>query len=378
MEEVAWQEEWSKLIHVRSDARHKIRWTPEESRIVRMFAHDWMHGRLKTERMAINAAARALEQAGFGDRRNPRGIAYRLEVEAERLGRKPVRVKWSGAEDRAIERFARAVVRGECRNMAEASRACQKILTRRKHAFPRSIGMIFMRIADRAHALGLKPRRVRFTPEEEELLGDCARKVSEGRFRYVRDASKAFVAEMARRRRAGASRPIPERTLDALDKKFWQVAKDAGLDWGFLAWSAAEDRIVDRFIRRYAEGYYRSLQDVAKACRVALRRLDASRRREGIRPYRRSFLGVEQHLSHRAAEQNVRKPLFRRWSRIERQFAAQCARRFVADPERRKRKMMMYAVALQIKLRSLGYPRTADACRDAIDHEVRLITGLRG
>jgi hypothetical protein len=335
-----------------------------------------MHGRLKTENAAISAAVRALAQAGFEGRRTRRGIAYRLELEAEKLGRQPVRALWSAAENRAIDRFALAVVRQEYRSVAAASRACQKVLARYKHAFPRTIPAIFFRIADRAHALGRKPARVNFTAEETELLGELAHKVSQGRFRHVRDASRAFVAEMARRRRrAGAGRPIPVRTLDGLDRKFWQVARGAGLAWGFRDWSPEEDRIVDRFIKRYSEGRYRSLQDTAKACRVALRRLDASRKRhpEDGRPWRRSLLAVQQHLSHRVVELNVTRPLFRRWRGVERQLATQCAQRFITDHVRRWRKMMMYAVALQIKLRSLGYPRTIDACRAEIEREVQRI-----
>jgi hypothetical protein len=361
---------------VRSTARHKIYWTPEESRIVRSYALDWMHGRLKTERVAIGAAARALAQAGFEGRRTRRGIAYRLELEAEKLGRPPVRALWSAAENRAIGRFALAVVRQEYRSVAAASRACQRVLARYKHAFPRSIPVISMRIADRAHALGRKPVRVNFTAEETELLGDLARKVSQGRFRHVRDASRAFIAEMAMRgRRAGAGRPIPVRTFDGLDRKFWQVARAAGLAWGFRDWSPEEDRTVDRFIRRYSEGRYRSLHGAAKACRVALHRRDASRKRhpEGGRPWGRSLLAVQQHLVLRAAELNVTRPLFRRWRGVERQLATRCAQRFIADRERRRRKLMMYAVALQTKLRSLGYPRTTDACRAEIGRAVQRI-----
>ncbi len=343
---------------------------------MRSYALDWMHGRLETENVAISAAVRALAQAGFEGRRTRRGIAYRIELEAEKLGRQRVRALWSAAEDRAIDRFALAVVRHEYRNVAAASRACQQVLARYKHAFPRTIAAIFMRIADRAHALGRKPARVNFTPEETELLSDLACKVSQGRFRHVRDASRAFIAEMARRRRrAGAGRSLPVRTLDGLDRKFWQVARDAGLAWGFRDWSPEENRIVNRFIRRYSEGRYRSLQGAAKACRAALRRLDASRSRhpEDGRPWRRSLLAVQQHLTHRVVELNVTRPLFRRWRGVERQLATQCAQRFIADRVRRRRKMMMYAVALQTKLRSLGYPRTIDACRAGIGREVRRI-----
>ena len=343
---------------------------------MRSYALDWMHGRLKTENVAISAAVRALAQAGFEGRRTRRGIAYRLELEAEKLGRQPVRALWSAAENRAIDRFAYAVVRQEYRSVAAASRACQRVLARYKHAFPRTIPVISMRIAERAHALGRKPARVNFTAEETELLRDLARKVSLGRFRHVRDASRAFVAEMARRRRrARAGRPIPARTIDGLHRKFWQVARNAGLAWGFRDWSPEEDRIVDRFIRRYSEGRYRSLHGAAKACRVALRRLDASRKRhpEDGRPWRRSLLAVQQHLTLRAVELNVTRPLFRRWRGVERQLATQCAQRFIADRVRRRRKLMMYAVALQTRLSSLGYPRTTDACRAEIGREVQRI-----
>jgi hypothetical protein len=361
---------------VRSTARHRLRWSPEESRIVRSFALDWMHGRLKTENVAISAAVRALAQAGFEGRRTRRGIAYRLELEAEKLGRQRVRALWSAAENRAIERFALAVVRHEYPSVAAATRACRKALVRQKHAFPRTIAAIFLRIVNRAHALGRKSTRINFTPEETELLGDLAHKVSSGRFRHVRDASRVFVAEMARRRRrAGAGRSLPVRTLDGLDRKFWQVARNEGLVWGFRDWSPEEDRIVDRFIKRYTEGRYRSLHGTAEACRVALRRLDAAREShpEDGRPWRRSLLAVQQHLAIRAGELNVTRPLFRRWRGVEGQLAAQCARRFIADRERRRRKMMMYAIALQTKLRSMGYPRTADACRAAIGREVHRI-----
>jgi len=365
----------------KSTRRHRMPWTPEESRIVRACARGWMHHWFAAERVAVKAAAQALRRAGLGGRRTDDAIRYKLESEAEKLGRRRSRARWTASEDRTIDRFARAVARDEYTDATAAARVCRKALSRHKLAFPRTLASIAVRISQRAREFGRPPARVVFTPEESELLLRLARAVSLGRFQQVRDASKTFVSEMSRRHRKPemGSRP-PVRTLDALDRKLWHVARDAGLAWGFRDWSQDEDRVVDRFIRRYAEGRYRSLRHTAKACRVALRRLDASRRKspERGRPYRRSFLAIHQHLTSRAHESNVTMPLFRRWRGVERRIADQCARRILYDPISYKRKRMSYVVALQVKLRSLGYPRTLGACRGEIERALERGISDRG
>ena len=171
---------------------------------------------------------------------------------------------------------------------------------------------------------------------------------------------------MARKRRAGTGgNKAPARTLAAIDRALRHVARGAGLAWGFRDWSREEDRIVDRFIGRYAKGEFRSFRSASKACRIALRRLDADRLKhpERGRPYGRSFGATKQRLRERALSRGVKRPLFRRWRGVEQDLAVRYAGSYVAGG---RPDQMDLAYALRRELRGLGYLRTVAACSACI------------
>jgi len=310
----------------------------------------------------------ALAGAGFKGRRTHQPSRHKIRVESDKTSKKPTRAYWTAAEDRVIDRFARAVVKHECRDATAAARDCGDALARLRPHHARTLRTIAARIGVRALAFGRKKIHVIWTPEEWRLLKELARKVSSGRFREVRQAARAFAAEMKRRRKGWATgvRPVPVRTLAAIDRKLRQVARDADLAWGFRDWSPEEDRVVNRFIGRYSKGRFRSLRSAARACQDALRRLDAVRQRHPSRgrPYGRSFSAIKQHLRERAAKRGVPMPLFRRWRGVEQDVAARSAGRFA--PREGRPDQMDLAAALQRELRGLGYRRTVQACRAEI------------
>jgi hypothetical protein len=176
---------------------------------------------------------------------------------------------------------------------------------------------------------------------------------------------------MARRRRArGDGSKAPVRTLESVAVKLKRVASKAGLAWGFRDWSPEEDRIVDRFIGRYSKGEFRSFRSAAKACRIALRRLDAARVKhpERGRPYGRSLGAIQQRFRQRALSSGTKRPLFRRWRGVEQDIAARYAGSYVAGgrPDR-----LDLAYALRRELRGLGYLRTVSACGAEIERALK-------
>jgi hypothetical protein len=306
-------------------------------------------------------------------------LRHKIRIESDRTGKKPTRAYWTAAEDRAIDRFARAVVRHECRDATAAARDCGAALVRLRPYHARTLRTTAARISVRALAFGRKRIHVIWTPEEWRLLRELARKVSSGRFREVRQAARAFAAEMKRRRKGWApgARPIPVRTLAAIDRKLRYVAREADLAWGFRDWSPQEDRVVDRFIGRYSDGRFRSFRSAARACQAVLRRLDAARQRHPGRgrPYGRSFSAIKQHLNERAVNRGIPMPLFRRWTDAEQRIAARYVDRFAAGEGWRDK--LSIAVALQRELGRLGYERTVQACRAEIGRALLRPAGAR-
>jgi hypothetical protein len=347
---------------VKPDPAHPVPWYTKDKRIVLLAARGLWNGRFESESAALRACRAALVRAGLEGRHTVEAILDRIRTESRRLDKPPSRAYYTATESRIIDRFARAVVRHECRDATAAAHACRKVLARRKHSFPRTHVAIAARIWERALEFGRKHVHVRFTPEEWRVLRELAPEVSSGRYREVKDASRVFQARMARKRRAsGGGSKVPVRTLPAIDRALRHVARGAGLAWGFRDWSPEEDRVVDRFIGRYSKGKFRSFRSAARACQDALRRLDAVRQRHPSRgrPYGRSFSAIKQHLRERAAKRGVPMHLFRRWRGVEQDIAARYAGSYVpgARPDR-----MDLACALQRELRGLGYLRTVKAC----------------
>jgi hypothetical protein len=305
-------------------------------------------------------------RAGSKSRRTREAIRHKIRTKSDNIGQK--RAYWTAAEDRAVDRFARAVVRHEYHDATAAAADCSGALARLRPYHARTTRTVAARIGVRALAFGRKKIHVIWTPEEWRLLKELARKVSSGGFREVRQAARAFAAEMKRRRKGWApgARPIPVRTIAAIDRKLRVVARESDLAWGFREWSPEEDRVVDRFIGRYSSGRFRSFRSAARACQAVLKRLDAARQRHPAsgRPYGRSFSAIKQHLNERAVKRGIPMPLFRRWTDAEQRVAARYADRFAAGEGWRDK--LSIAAALQRELGRLGYERTVQACRAEI------------
>jgi hypothetical protein len=350
---------------------HPIPWHTKEKRIVLLGARGLWNGRFETEAEALRSCRAALARDGFEGRHTAEAIRDRIRTESRRLAKPPSRAYYTPTESRIIDRFARAVVRHEYPDARAAARVCRESLARCNHSFPRTDVAIAARIWERAVEFGRKPVLVRFTPEERRVLRELAPQVSSGRFREVKDASRAFQARMARRRRARAGgSQVPVRTLAAIDRGLRHVARVADLAWGFRDWSPEEDRIVDQFIGRYSKGEFRSFRSAAKACRTALWRLDADRLKhpERGRPYGRSFGATKQRLRERALSRGVKRPLFRRWRGVEQDIAVRHAGSYV--PGVRPNRLDL-AYALQRELRGLGYLRTVTACGAEINRALK-------
>jgi hypothetical protein len=241
---------------------------------------------------------------------------------------------WNEAEDRVINRFARAIVSGRYPNVNQALPDCRRELAPIAPGLQRTEVAIAWKLLCRAYDFGL-PRRMHFwTDQERRLLerhasalarGECpdtktavrqvkwafeqaglearhhdsaildlviARSRALGRplnavpfspeeDRIIDRFSRALVrneypygmAAVADCRRALAQAGIASPRGDSMIARRINVGACA-LGWGavFAPWSAAGVRIIDRFARALVSGRYPSIVAATRACRPALER----------------------------------------------------------------------------------------------------------
>ena len=248
--------------------------------------------------------------------------------------RKPVYPKWSEAENRVADRFARAIVSGRYPNVNQALPDFRRELAHVTPGLRRTDDAIAWKLLCRAYDFGL-PRRMRFwTDQERRLLerhasalacGECPKSsaavreikraferaglgvrhpdsairdlvnvrsralgrprysvaFSPGEDRVIDRFSRALArneyphgtAAVADCHRALARAGITHRRSDrALALRINTGARALGWTLGPVAWSASGARIVDRFAQALVSGRYPSIVAAARACRYALER----------------------------------------------------------------------------------------------------------
>ena len=248
--------------------------------------------------------------------------------------RRPLYPKWSEAEDRVVNRFARAIVSGRYPNVNQALPDFRRELSHVTPGLERTEVAVAWKLLCRAYDFGL-PRRMHFwTDQERRLLerhasalarGECpdtktaARQVKRAfeqaglearhhdsaildlviarsralgrplnavpfspeedhvidRFSraLVRNEYPYGMAAVADCRRALAQAGIASPRGDSMIARRINVGACA-LGWGskFAPWSATGVRIIDRFARALVSGRYPSIVAATRACRPAMAR----------------------------------------------------------------------------------------------------------
>jgi len=178
-------------------AQRKVRWRPEEDRLVADFARAILEGRYAGIPAALPACAAALGQLATraADAPSPRprhtleSVTARLWEAAFRLGPRS-RGRWRKSENRVIDRYARAVIRHRYPSVLQAARVCWAAVNRldaravapglagRARRVTRPLVTVHAKLLKRTWELGRarRPQRL-WSKEERRISGKWARRL---------------------------------------------------------------------------------------------------------------------------------------------------------------------------------------------------------
>ena len=105
-------------------------WNASGARIIDRFARALVSNRYPTIVAASRACRSALERAGEFGNHTEGGLRAKLRIQAIRMGRSIFWPRWSGAELRILDRFARAIIRGAYPSASAAAPRCLRALGR--------------------------------------------------------------------------------------------------------------------------------------------------------------------------------------------------------------------------------------------------------
>ena len=304
------------------------------------------------------------------------------------LLRRRFRPAGGALEDAVVGRFVRDFVSGRYRSVAEAARPCRKRLDR-LHArhpekpwgtFPRTRQATKQRICQLRLAAGDSWCSVDFLPREEAVFDRYVKALMKGRYRHIKVAAVDCWREL--RRQADAVRlrefgltgtPAP-RSLKAIASQLEMRTMALGRARISRPWSAAEVRIVDKWMRRYVSARERRTGPLQPEAMESMRR-ELEGRGYAPRPedgYRGMF---EKRL--RVTPVGRSRP-GREWTDDEMVVARRWARRcLAARHDGREFFITEAARRLQAELARKGIRRTDRGCEGMVERLVRPKPGQR-
>ncbi len=180
--------------------------------------------------------------------------------------RRPVYPRWSEAENRVADRFARAIVSGRYPNVNQALPDCRRELAPIAPGLQRTEDAVAWKLLCRAYDFGL-PRRMQFwTDQEKRLLDSHAAALARGECPDTRTAVRQV--KQAFERAGLEARHHDSAILDRV------IARSHALGWPLQAvpFSPEEDRVLDRFSRALVRNEYARGMAAVADCRRALAR----------------------------------------------------------------------------------------------------------
>lgn len=180
--------------------------------------------------------------------------------------RRPVYPRWSEAENRVADRFARAIVSGRYPNVNQALPDCRRELAPIAPGLQRTEDAVAWKLLCRAYDFGL-PRRMRFwTDQEKRLLEPHASALAHGECPDIRTAVRQV--KRAFERAGLEARHHDSAILDRV------IARSHALGWPLQAvpFSPEEDHVLDRFSRALVRNEYPRGMAAVADCRRALAR----------------------------------------------------------------------------------------------------------
>ena len=173
---------------------------------------------------------------------------------------------WLPAEDRVVDRFARAIVSGRYRNVKEALPECQRELKRTRPDLRRADTAAAWRLLCRAYDLGLPRRKHLWTDEELRLLERHASALARGKCPDIATAARRYEAACGR---AGLAIRHPHDTIrTCISVRAHALGYDSSR--ANPPPGPEELRIIAGFSRALARGKYSCGQTAAPDCLRAL------------------------------------------------------------------------------------------------------------
>lgn len=241
-------------------------WSEAENRVADRFARAIVSGRYPNVNQALPDFRRELSHVTQGLERTEDAVAWKLLCRAYDYGL-PRRMRyWTDQEKRLLDRYASALVRGECLKSRTAVRQVKRAFERAGLGVRHPDSAIRDLLNVRSRALGRPRCSAPFSPEEDRVLDRFARALLRNEYRHgkaaVADCRRALVQAGSASRRGDAT--IARRINDRA-RALGRVPKST-------RWSASGARVIDRFARALVSGKYPSISAATRACRPVLER----------------------------------------------------------------------------------------------------------
>jgi hypothetical protein len=310
-------------------------WSPEEERVIGRYVRRLLADRSLSAQDLSRPCATELRKVR--PERAPvrtHWAAYTRLCERLRAAgrmRTAGRDRWTTAEMRLLERFARATVEGRYRSVLKATPELRRELLRlepgRERFVARTLIGVQGRLNLRVAELGRSSAKAPWSQSEQRVLERYARSVLNGEYLSVRSAVADFRRALdPHRRRVGPGRrqPAPPRTERAVRLRLQEAVRGLAPDrptMSEMRWTPQELRIMDRYALKVATGFYPTAPAATRECyRELLGYARATHRR-----VRRSKSAVRRFLSDRIRGLKL-PPSGRHWTAEEERVVDRHAR----------------------------------------------------
>jgi len=168
--------------------------------------------------------------------------------------------------------------------------------------------------------------KARWGGDDLRVLRRYARSLVAGRYTSARAAAVLCQREVERRSSADRLRGVHRRTFYGYYQKLFELARGMNLPYITRAWTPAERRVLEWYVRRLFAGRYRYTRDAATACAAELAAADQGVQSQASRPRSpRSIENVYHELTRLIAR--ARLPRYKGpWTRPELEILERHAR----------------------------------------------------
>ncbi|MFO7649804.1 MAG: hypothetical protein R6X13_00485 [bacterium] len=271
------------------------RWTAAELSVKERFARAVVAGKYRSARLAAEPCRLALEALSPGKarfvERGAVAVYSRLLARVQELGGSPANVPYSRREHVVVERFARAVLAGRYVTIKSATPDCRREMRGRggpggrRHVPERTERAVRLRLQLVVRQMCPdRPTSAQraWTRQEVAVVDRYVRRVARGFYPTPAAAAADCLRAIARVAPPGHLRRTPEAVRRCLSDRIAALH----LPPSGRTWTAAEERLVDRYARMVADGRLKSAVKAAELCAAAVNRL----RRRFPGRYRASYV----------------------------------------------------------------------------------------